>query len=53
MIELGDFKDQSLKLLMAEKIMETGAYRGQSGVVIDVSDATESSAMISKTLKIE
>ncbi len=52
-IELGDFKDQSLKLLMAEKIMETGSYRGQSGVIIDVSDAGESSAMISKTVKIE
>ncbi len=52
-IELGDFKDQSLKLLMAEKIMEAGSYRGQSGVVIDVSDACESSAMISKTLKID
>ncbi len=52
-IELGDFKDQALKLLMAEKIMEAGSYRGQSGVVIDVSDASESSAMVSKTLKIE
>ena len=52
-IELGDFKDQNLKLLMAEKIMEAGSYRGQSGVVIDVSDVAESSAMISKTLKID
>ena len=52
-IELGDFKDQTLKLLMAEKIMEAGSYRGQSGVVIDVSNTSESSAMVSKTLKIE
>lgn len=52
-IELGDFKDQGLKLLMAEKIMEAGSYRGQSGVVIDVSNACESSVMVSKTLKID
>ncbi len=53
MIKLGDYKDQSLKLTMAEKIMEAGSYRGQSGVVIDVSDVAESSVMVSKTVKIE
>ncbi|MBQ8208950.1 MAG: FtsQ-type POTRA domain-containing protein [Clostridia bacterium] len=52
-IEMGDFKDQRLKLLMAEKVMESGGYRGVSGVVLDVSDVSESSAMIHKTLKIE
>lgn len=52
-IEMGDFKDQKLKLLMAEKVMEDGSYRGQSGVVLNVSDVSESSVMVSKTLKIE
>jgi hypothetical protein len=50
---MGDYKDQRLKLLMAEKMMESGGYRGMTGVIFDVSDASESSVMVSKTLKIE
>lgn len=52
-INMGDYKDQRLKLLMAEKMMESGGYRGMTGVIFDVSDASESSVMVSKTLKIE
>ncbi len=52
-LEMGDFKNVELKLLMADKIMEEGGYRGQSGVIIDVSDVSESSAMIEKNQKIE
>ena len=52
-LEMGDFKNVELKLIMADKIIENGGYRGQSGVIIDVSDVSESSAMIEKNQKIE
>ncbi len=52
-IEMGDFKDEALKLKMAEKVIETGGYREMEGVVLNVSDVSESSVMLHKTLKIE
>ncbi len=52
-IEMGDFRDQELKLKMAEKVFETGGYGAQIGVVIDVSDAYESSVRVDKNLIIE
>lgn len=52
-IEMGDFKDEALKLKMAEKVIETGGYREMEGVVLNVSDVSESSVMVHKTLKIE
>lgn len=52
-IEIGDYNDCALKLKMAEKIMDRGGYRGQSGLVLNVSDVSESSAVVHKTLKIE
>ena len=52
-IEMGDFKDEALKLKMAEKVLENGGYRDLSGVVLNVSDVSESSVMVYKTLEIE
>ncbi len=52
-IEMGDVKDQVLKMKMAEKMLDVGGYRDLEGVVLNVSDVTESSAIVSKTLKIE
>ena len=52
-IEMGDFKDQLLKMKMAEKVLDAGGYRELEGVVLNVSDVSESSAFVNKTLKIE
>lgn len=52
-IELGDLKDEMLKLKMAEKVLDVGGYRDLEGVVLNVSDVSESSVSIQKTLKIE
>lgn len=52
-IELGDYKDESLKLKMAEKVLDAGNYRDMSGVVLDVSDVSEVSVQVDKSLKIE
>lgn len=52
-IELGDYKDESLKLKMAEKVLDAGNYREASGVVLDVSDVSEVSVQVDKSLKIE
>ncbi|MBE6539032.1 MAG: FtsQ-type POTRA domain-containing protein [Ruminococcaceae bacterium] len=52
-IELGDLNDEMLKLKMAEKVLDAGGYRDLEGVVLNVSDVSESSVSVQKTLKIE
>lgn len=52
-ISVGDTYDMSLKLKMAEKVLEEGSYDGTDGVMIDVSDPSEAGVRQVKTLKIE
>ena len=53
LIKLGDFKDKELKLKMAEKVLMQDDYRDAEGVILDVSNVSETTVQISKTQKIE
>ena len=52
-IKMGDFKDKELKLKMAEKVLLQDDYRDAEGVILDVSNVSETTVQIDKTQKIE
>lgn len=52
-IELGSFRDSGIKLVMAEKVLNEGGYRGMTGVILDVSDVSETAVSVDKSVKIQ
>ncbi len=52
-ISFGECKDEAIKILMALKVMNEEGYFSQTGVFVDVSDASEAVVAVRKNEKIE
>lgn len=52
-IILGDCHEQELKLKMASAVLNEPIYRGETGVIVNVSNVSECSVKLDKTAKIE